>query len=244
MPNSKQVAGKILKIITDTYLLGSANIQPLSRSKSVYDDRVFINKSLFFRKERQRSLEAVVERPLKDLRNERILEYRRENLLMMLEDKNQDYQEKTRQFYHREAELSASAMAANCGEMCCFGLKYVMESKEFITNQSLEVMKFTAPFEHYFLVLNRDPTIPVGDYKRWNSDTLIIDPWLNKVMTLQEFDQFWKKNFPIINTYPETRYSCRKFKRIPKTLSFNLEKYLDFNSLKENRPGAFTAKSS
>ena len=188
MPNSKQVAGKILKIITDTYFLGSANIQSLSYSKTLYDDRIFINKSLFFRKERQRSVEAVVDRPLKDLRNERILEYRRENLLMMLEDKNQDYQEKTRQFYHREAELSASSMAANCGEMCCFGLKYVMESKEFITHQSLEVVKFTAPFEHYFLVLNRDPTIPVGDIVAGTRILLLSIHWLNKVMTLQEFD--------------------------------------------------------
>ncbi len=178
-------------------------------------------------------MEALVDVPLKKLRNERIFEYRQENLMMMLEDKNQDYREKLRQFHHREATFSASAMAANCAEMCCFGLKYVMENKEFITNQPLEVMNFMAPMEHYFLVLGRDPSIQVGDYKRWNSDTLIIDLWLNKVMTLQEFDRFWKKKFPIINTYPEMRYSVRKCKRFPKTLSFNLEKHLDVNSLKE-----------
>ena len=190
----------------------------MSKSKSPHDDRIFINQSLFFRKERQRLLEGLLLEPLKEIRNQRIVETRRANLLEMITDTNPDKDAKRLQFYQRQVEFAKDDMAGNCEPLANYGLQHVMESKEAITDKRLEVMNFSQPFDHCILVLGKDPNIQDGDYTKWNKDVMFIDPWLNKVMNLQEFDQFWRKNFPQIegDSRPDSKtdIECSMKKRL------------------------------
>ena len=233
MKERREAAKKLLTVITNTYILGSANIRPLSYAKlRRHSDRISIYPSLFSRKEQQRTVEALIDEPVKNIGNRRIVEFREENRQKAEEDKSKDLYMRIRLSRSRQIECSMKAMAGNCVEMCSFGLKYVTDSKdELLAKQRVEVMKFAAPFDHCFLVMGRDPATPINDYTRWNKDVLIIDPWLNKIMTLDEFDKFWKQNFPVINSYSVIPYPYRKSRTMQKKLSFKLEKYLDSDSI-------------
>lgn len=238
MKLSIEEAKQILRIINENYYLGSGNIRPISKSKSNHDDRILINQFLFFRPSRQRQVEALIIDFLKELTHSRIRSYRE----WLRNERSSEYSlsltDWERRRYLKECELKSSqeAMAGNCGEMCNSTMLFLFQNKEVFNFQQAEVMSFVGTLNHSFIVINRDPSTDINNYKTWNRDALILDPWLNQVMTMDEFEKFWKENFPMISSKNLLNFydpSSTRKKLIPAPLNFKIEKEYDiefFNS--------------
>lgn len=237
MKLSIKEAKKILDIINENYFLGSANVQAISKSNSIYDDRIIINSFLFFRTKRQRQVEALIMDPLKKLTHARIRGYRE----WLQQEKNSKYslslEPAERKKYLKACEIKASqtAMAGNCGEMCNSTMLFLFENKEILNFQHAEAISFVGALDHTFIVINREPKTNVSDYKSWNRDALILDPWLNRVMNMDEFEKFLQENFQMISSKNLVDFydpSSTRSKLIPAPLDFKVKKEYDMDFFK------------
>lgn len=238
---TKETAEQILKVIVEAFPLGSTNIAPITQSKSIHDDRIFINTSLFFRKQRQKTVDSLVDYSLPLIAKERLNTYFQDE---GIERVDLEYKQLKPTFdryalFAKYICIAATSMVANCFHMCGFGLYYLSKNQHLIKGQSVELMSFSRTLDHYVLILNRDPSIPIDNTTLLNKKhILVIDPWLNLVMTFEEFEKFWKKNFPLIsskqlaNFYEIPTYKTRG-KRIPAKIDFKLIKHYDIKDLKK-----------
>ncbi len=237
MPIPKETVQLILNTIADTFLLGSANIAPISRSKSVHDDRVFINSSLFFRKEKNRLVDGLIDEPLKKLADERVLESFQKIVINDLSDEynNLTSLERKENYLTSNVVSAMNNKAGNCLAMCLFGLHFLAKNKQLITGLHVEIMSFHSPLDHFVLVI-KNPSTSIEDSKTNKHSIIFLDPWLNLAMTQEEFNTFWKKNFTIISSknlndfYAPKTYKTRH-KKIPAEISFELMKVYDLKDM-------------
>lgn len=235
----------------DHFVLGSNNIMPIIQDKgSAYDDSLKINQGLFSHKKRQSSVDALIDDKLSDLAVKRMqqsmqkaLEFGMALNTEISEKANDNFEEVTRLSAENEyklhingVKLSQITMGGNCGEMSLF-LSYVLHH-EFKINS--EIYEFESKgLDHGFLVIGRDEQTDPADIRTWNADTIIVDPWLNRIFTPQTFLEHWGKNIslitsPVYRDYSPERISNAKIRakcliealRTPITL-WNVAKHTD-----------------
>jgi len=79
------------------------------------------------------------------------------------------------------SRLAEKYRVGNCSEKSCvvFNFLYqgIMKKHEF----SLNIELFNNPIvDHFVVVIGRDPSTKSMDPKKWNKDTIICDPWIEK----------------------------------------------------------------
>lgn len=88
----------------------------------------------------------------------------------------------------------------NCAETSAYTMMLLLEYPAaglpnlpaFNRKISVERMLFPAPYDHTFLVLNRDRSKNIKEVMTWNDDTVVCDSWTNEVYTIKQL--FANKN--------------------------------------------------
>ena len=97
---------------------------------------------------------------------------KRMNLMREEPINNEEY---TLEWISEIADLTLKYNVGNCCEKSCTVFDYLCKSPEFSANLEL----FNNPFfDHFFVVIGRDPDTDPFDPRTWNLDTIICDPWV------------------------------------------------------------------
>lgn len=203
----------------DHFVLGSSNIMPIIQNKgSAYDDSLKINQGLFSHKKKQNNIDALIDDKLSDLAVKRMrqslqkaLEFGMALNTEISEKANDNPEEENRLSAENEykvhingVKLSQITMGGNCGDMSLF-LSHVLYH-EFKINS--EIYEFESKgLDHGFLVIGRDEQTDPADVRTWNANTIIVDPWLNRIFTPQTFLEHWGKNISLITSPVYRDYS-------------------------------------
>ncbi|MBS0429734.1 MAG: hypothetical protein JSR41_20830 [Proteobacteria bacterium] len=99
----------------------------------------------------------------------------------------------------RAGELSNTG---NCSELSAIAFRY-LESREVFPIEYFTVMR--GHWDHAFVVLNRDASIPVKDFASWSYQAVVCDPlydraadaghlatWYPRMFPMQDQDMFWR----------------------------------------------------
>lgn len=177
------------------FLLGPSNIAPIARkNKSCDNDSIRVNRFVFFRKEQQRNVSALIDNDLDQLTSKRIGEFNQDYMdnyssLSQIEDA-----ELEKKMILNAIAASRDTMSGNCGSMSSY-LSWALYAHQGIES---EVVEFDQ-LDHACVVIGRNKKTNVNDSRTWNKDVIIVDPWLNLCFTLTEFHDFWRKNINLIN---------------------------------------------
>lgn len=195
----------------DHFVLGSSNIMPIIQNKdSAYDDSIKINQGLFSHKKRQSNVDALIDDKLSELGVKR-MQQRMQKALEFgmalntqigeaakdIEEENKLSAENEYKLHLHGVKLSQITLGGNCGDMSLF-LSHVLYH-EFKINS--EIYEFeSSGLDHGFLVISRDEQTDPNDVRTWNANTIIVDPWLNRIFTPQTFMEHWGKNISLITS--------------------------------------------
>ena len=80
------------------------------------------------------------------------------------------------------------AQAGNCSWLSLYALIKLIDLGY---QGRVEIAEFRH-LDHVFLVLNRPEKSDKNDWKTWGKECIILEPWLNEVITADQFGEFWK----------------------------------------------------
>lgn len=209
------MAEEVLNETRKQFALGSVNITAIKTDENIHSDRITLFPSLFENKSTppRQTLDALIDDPIDAVSKKRITENRekliketilRQNFLVgvskFLEEINLRLQ---------HAERSAATGSGNCGEMALYAFLKIMEKKY---KGSVEYVGFREG-DHDFIVINRPRNSEIENWKSWGPDTVILDPWLNKVFPATKLKDYLKYYINQLNS----KYLLETFLRFNET---------------------------
>lgn len=115
---------------------------------------------------------------------------RQQSLKVLEETKNMDLEPRRIKLRTTIAKLAKQLGVGNCEELATVAFLTLIKNNyqgkiEFVAFQGVD---------HVFVVLNRPDGTDPTDWKTWGANTIILDPWINRVFRANEFGNVWKQN--------------------------------------------------
>lgn len=192
-----KAAHKALQQTNQAFPFGSGNVSTKIIDKTPASDKIIVTPFLFSSLDanRRRNLEALINEKLIDLATKKINQVRSIAIEIKNAINNQhiSLEEKKHLLFRLRfvlAEKAAEVGAGNCGELTPYAFLQLVFSDY---PGKIEYVAFKGG-EHEFIVLNRSDHSKIDDWKTWTEESVILDPWLNKVYTANEFASIWRDN--------------------------------------------------
>lgn len=97
-------------------------------------------------------------------------------------------------FIKRIAMLGRVSQTGNCSELS--GIAY-----EYLDNEGIYPLDYFAVWRgswtHAFLILNRDPSIPIKDFKKWSEYAIVCDPLYDRAANASHLSVWYPRMFPL-----------------------------------------------
>lgn len=151
---------------------------------------------------KHRSLDAIVDINLADVAKKNLDQIRKEVKQLIEDTKEMDIKERRLKIRATLANLAKQYSTGNCEELATMAFLTLLKNDypgkiEFVAFRNVD---------HVFVVLNRPDNTDPKNWKEWGKDTIILDPWIKRVFSAEEFADIWRNNTIGLNPYTEETF--------------------------------------
>ncbi len=102
-----------------------------------------------------------------------------------------------RLFIDELAKLGLETQTGNCSELSAVAFKH-LEAAKVLPIDYFGV--YRGRWDHAFVVLNRDPSIPISDFAKWSYQAVVCDPLYDRCGDAGRLATWYPKMFPLKKT--------------------------------------------
>src|SRR5690606_10208149 len=102
-----------------------------------------------------------------------------------------------RLFIDELAKLGLETQTGNCSELSAVAFKH-LEAAKVLPIDYFGV--YRGRWDHAFVILNRDPSIPISDFAKWSYQAVVCDPLYDRCGDAGRLATWYPKMFPLKKT--------------------------------------------
>lgn len=199
------LAKDVLSLTRKAFPLGSDNIARINQYPN--HDKIVVLPGLFGDLTKRRQLDAILEISLAKLAFNNIEKFSNHRDFLQEEafKKTGNFLSDDEEMIYR-AERAHTFGAANCLDLALYALLMTIELGY---EEKIELVRFKY-YDHAFLVLNRPECSEESNWRSWGSNTLIIDPHMNKAFSSSKLAKVWKNRMSLFNVEPLVEQTIRE----------------------------------